>query len=275
MSAPPLLLVVTPTLGRSVYLDQTMASVAALHLSVAHVLATPASQVGRLQGGYPHALVVPDGGHDAGVYGALNSGLRQAPPGWEWFTYLNDDDVFLDGFSDVVRLHLARPEPEPVVYGDVALVDDHGRHLGLTTVERDPRWIPALLQQGISPLMQQGMLFRRDWVERLGGFDVRYRLCADLDFWLRAHAAGASFRYCHQRVARFRVHAGQLSGDTALTRREQADIVGRHYPARLPAGRRHAAVLRYRLCNLLRYLGRTRSLGFRTSYQVLHPQSRA
>lgn len=267
------LLIVTPTLGESAFLEETMASVAALGLPVTHVLSTPLARVAALQERYPSATVVPDAGRSGGIYGALNAALAAAPAGWNWFTYINDDDKLLPGFAGVVRRHLASPDPEPVIYGNVEQIDETGRHIGMVTVERNPRWIPALLQEGISPVMQQGMLFRRDWVSRLGGFDLRYRLCADLDFWLRARATGAKFRYYPVRVAQFRLRNGQLSADTDCTILEQDTIVRRHFPEQLPAWRRHVACWRYRLHNLPRYLHRIRHHGARTSYEMLQPSS--
>jgi hypothetical protein len=269
MKTVPSLLVVTPTLGESAFLEQTMASVALLGLPVQHVLSVPAARVGSLQERYPHATVVPDAGRSGGIYGALNAALTQVPTDWEWFTYINDDDLLLPGFAQVVRWHIDSPNPEPVTYGNVELVDEAGTHIGLVTVERNPGWIPALLQEGISPVMQQGMLFHRDCVTRLGGFDTRYRLCADLDFWLRARGAGERFRYYPVEVAQFRLRRGQLSGNTARTILEQDSIVRRHFPDQLPAWRRHVACWRYRWHNLPRYLDRLRTRGLRTSYQVL------
>lgn len=271
---PPTLLVVTPTLGESAFLEQTVAAVAALRLPVRHFLAVPFPQIERLQARYPDTHVVADAGRDGGIYGALNVALAMASKDWDWFTYINDDDLLLPDFATMVQAHLARADAEPVIYGDVEMIDEAGRRLGLITVERDAAWIPALLQQGISPLMQQGMLFRRDCVARLQGFDSRYRLCADLDFWLRACAAGDRFRYYPYTVGRFRLRAGQLSGNTELTVREQRDIVARHYPNRLPAWRRQFAALRYRFHNLPRYLERfRRARGFPTSYELLEQTS--
>lgn len=263
------ILVVTPTLGSSAWLAETVASVAAQALDVVHVLAAPLPLRAELKRRFPHTHVVPDAGRSGGLYGALNAALAQTPPTWDWFTYINDDDALLPGFREVFRSHIRSVHPEPVVYGDVALVTEAGDVLSRVTTEGNPAWIPALLQQGISPLMQQGMLFRRDTVLHLRGFDLRYRLCADLDFWLRAYAAGDRFRYYPRRVAQFRLRRGQLSGNTAETEREQADIVRRHLPAPVSPLRQRCARWRYRFWNLPRYVARLRTRGWHTSYELL------
>jgi hypothetical protein len=269
MSSPSRLLVVTPTLGRSPFLDRTRRSVAAQPLEISHLFCAPAAKCAELEARYPGVQAVPDAGPAGGIYGALNAALAAAPSSWEWFTYINDDDALLPGFGEMCRRHWRDRDPAPVVYGDVDLIDEAGQGLARITVEPDPARIGPLLQQGISPLMQQGMLFHRRVVDALRAFDVRYRLCADLDFWLRAFAAGYPFRYYPERVAQFRLRAGQLSGSTAVTQREQDEIVRRHLPVRASSGELRRARWHFRWHNLPRYLERIRARGFKRSYALL------
>ncbi|MGH7956238.1 MAG: glycosyltransferase [Opitutaceae bacterium] len=263
------ILVVTPTLGDSPFLDETVQSVSVQSANIVHVIVAPAEKLLSLQARFPNAHVGADQGKTGGIYGALNAGLAAAPGGWDWFTYINDDDALLPGFSAMAAREIDASGPADVAYGDVELIDEEGRRISCVTTERRPGWIPALVQQGISPLIQQGMLFRRALVERLRGFNTRYRLCADLDFWLRAYADSARFRFHRARVARFRLRRGQLSGNTAITEFEQAEIVARHLPCAVSPARKMIARLRYRWCNLPRYVARVRSRGFYTSYELL------
>ena len=145
------ILVVTPTLGTSAWLDETIASVMTQGLDIVHVLAAPVSVQDELKQRFPHARVVPDAGKSGGIYGALNAALAQTPPNWDWFTYINDDDTLLPGFRDVFRGHIRSVAPMPVVYGDVALVTETGGMLSHITTERNPAWIPALLAWWIPP----------------------------------------------------------------------------------------------------------------------------
>jgi hypothetical protein len=268
MNSPPRLLIVTPTLGQSELLDATVASVAALPVPVRHWLSAPATALPDLARRFPQTQVVADAGRAGGIYGALNAALAAAGEDWDWFTYINDDDALLPGFGGLAQRH-CRANAEPVAYGDVALVGADGRAIARITVERNPARIGALLQAGISPLMQQGTLFRRDVVRALKGFDLRYRLCADLDFWLRAYAGGCPFRYYPELVAQFRLRGGQLSADTAATRREQDEIVRRHLPLPIPSWQKTLARWNYRAANLPRYWKRIRARGWHTSYALL------
>jgi GT2 family glycosyltransferase len=271
MNESQCLLVVTPTLGDSPFLDQTVASIEAQPLHIRHVISTPGRRVAELAARYPHALVVPDAGRLGGIYGAINAGIDAANTRfkWDWFTYINDDDALLPGFGHVMLENLRSADPAPVLYGDVELIDEEGARISRITTAENPDWIPALLHQGISPLMQQGMAFRRDVVDRLGGFDLRFRLCADLDFWLRAYAHGDPFRYHPECVAQFRLRNGQLSSDTNVTKFEQDTIVARHLPWRPSYVNRLATRFLYRAYNLPRYVERFRTRGLRTSYALL------
>ncbi len=263
------ILVVTPTLGDSEYLDRSIGAVRELGLKTTHVISCPAGKVTELGQRFPHCLVVPDAGREGAIYGALNAALEHAPKDWDWFTYINDDDELTPGFAQMAAAHFQRPDAEPVTYGNVRVIGADGTPISLITTERTPRYIAPLLQQGISPLNQQGMLFRSDVVRKLTGFDTRYRLCADLDFWLRAYAAGHAFRFYPLEVGKFRIREGQLSGNVALTIREQEEIVGRALPLRSSGLMLRWARWRYRLLNLPRYLERSRVAGWSTSNELL------
>ncbi len=262
-------LIVTPTLADSPFLDATVKSIMDQNFEFIHVMAVPQAKIQGVKARYPHAIVVADAGRAGGIYGALNQALDAAPPGWNWFTYINDDDLLSPDLSAVINQHVAQTSPEPVAYGEVDLIDEQGTFIAGITVERGPDWIPGLLKSGISPLMQQGTLFSRAIVEKVGNFDLRYRLCADLDFWLRCYATGAKFRHYPKRLAQFRIRAGQLSSNTGRTIAEQEDIVARHLPVEISAFKRLCAVVRFRFLNLPKYLFRLRRHGLRSSYKIL------
>lgn len=259
---PPELLIITPTLGISVYLPETMAAVRAVAgARIRHVLVCPADRIAALRETYPDCTVVADAGRAGGIYGAINAGLAAAPDGWDWFTYINDDDLLAPGFSRLLERHCRAENAATVAYGNIMNIDPAGRPMGRMTVEPNPCRMPALLQQGISPAGQQGMLFARPVVQALGGYRLQFRLCADLDFWARAHAAGFRFVHYPWTVGSFRIQPGQLSGDVSLTRRELAEITAECFGAPASPFAQAAARVRYRLYNAPRYLERWRALG--------------
>ena len=269
------LLILTPTLGTSPYLDGTVGSIDKLDWPVDHVLVCPADRTAELAARFPGRRIVPDAGRNGGLYGALNAGLHAAAAlDWDWFTYLNDDDSLTPQFTEMLARHDARGDLARVGYGDVRTVDENGGSLGCMTVESSPRYFPALLQGGISPVGQQGMIFGAPVVRALGGYDLRYSVCADLDFWVRAYALGFAFRYHRLEVGKFRVRRGQISGAVSLLSEQMADITRRHFPAPLSKAAKRFARWRYRCRNLPRYLARLRVVGLARSLDVLQAGGR-
>ncbi|HEX8297283.1 MAG TPA: glycosyltransferase [Chthoniobacteraceae bacterium] len=266
---PQRLLIVTPTLGVSPYLDQTVRGITSLSIPFLHVISCPQPAIAQLAQRFPHARVVADAGREGAIYGAINAALAAAGDEWEWFTYINDDDELGPAFSETVRRHWASHDPEPVVYGEVRVIDESDRTISFLSMESRPEFIPAVLRSGLSPLNQQGMIFRRDLVRELVGFNTQYKICADLDFWARALAAGHGFRHYPVEMGRFRIRRGQISGDIHVTRGEQDEIARRLFPHAGSWLQRTAARLRFRFCNLPRYLARSRTVGWSSSEAIL------
>lgn len=63
---------------------------------------------------------------------------------------------------------------------------------------------------------------RRSLLERLDGFDIQWKICADLDFFLRAKESGAMFRFVDREITDF-----ALGGVSTVRRQETASEVRR------------------------------------------------
>ncbi len=263
------LLVITPTLGRSSFLDEAVASTRLPGVLVQHTICCPADRIAELQNRFPSSRVIADQGRQGGLYGALNVGLAAAREPWDFFTYLNDDDLLGRDFAAMFKRHALPANLNTVAFGHITNIDQLGRKVMQMTVGPKPRDYPALLHTGISPIGQQGMIFGRPVVEAIGFYSMRYKLCGDLDYWCRAMAAGFRFVFYPVEAGKFRVQAGQLSGDTETTRRELAEIAHTHFPEGASAVAKAWAKLVYRFYNASRYLDRFMRSGLKTSYQLL------
>ena len=263
------LLIVTPTLGRSRFLDDTVSCIRQLDARVQHVISCPKDRVELLTDRFPASRVVEDRGREGGIYGAINAGLCAAREPWDFFTYLNDDDLLGRDFGRMLRRHAVSARRDTVAFGCIANIDERGLKLMGMTVGPNPHQYPVLLQLGISPTGQQGMIFGRQVVEAIGSYSTRYKLCGDLDYWCRAMAGGFQFFFYSLEAGQFRVQEGQLSGDTDTTRRELAEIARIHFPKEASRGAKLWAKVIYRLYNSPRYFSRVLKWGFKTSYQLL------
>jgi hypothetical protein len=266
------LLVITPTLGQSAWLDETMASVVRLPVACQHVLVCPAAVRVGLEKRFPSAQGVSEPG--GGMYAAINAGIAAATGDWDAFTYINDDDLLLPGFAAHARA-LERAGARPLIaYGNVKLIDGRGRRLGAIPVSPFPSMNRALYAQRIEPVYQHGTLVTRAALAALRGFDESFRFCGDSEFLARACISGVPFtRSGGSAVAAFRLRTGQLTKNRAAMVAERSAV-----DAKLgligcePGLRRWLARLAFRETNLPIYVERVVRHGF-VSFDELLAQS--
>jgi len=260
------LLIVTPTVGVSPWLAETVAGVATLAVARRHVLVSPETAVQALKARFPHTLVVPEAANGGGMYAAINAGSNVVVD-WDWLTWINDDDCLRPGFGELWRRAQAAPAAADVWYGEVDYVGPEGGKLAAMPVCRRPADVPALLASGLAPFTQQGALISRDLWRRLGGMDASLRIAGDFDFWIRAAASGARFRFVPGTVAAYRMRPGQLSGGVTRARQEEEAVL-RRCDLAVGRARRWMASVRFRAENLPRIIQRAWRTGRLRSRQM-------
>jgi glycosyltransferase involved in cell wall biosynthesis len=202
----------------------------------------------------------------SGMYSAINSGFRNCEG--EWLSYINDDDRLEEGFTAMVKSHCVTGNEAKIAYGRVKMINEYGNSL------YDYPWtgrvadIVALWSAGIMPFTQQGMVFHRSVWDRLGGFDGSYRYSGDLDFWVRAHLAGYTFKSYDLTVASWRIRPGQLSSNKSAVQAETKRALAPIRALRLPCSSRNIAKLRFRFRNFFQYLQRISKIGRLTQASV-------
>jgi glycosyltransferase len=119
---------------------------------------------------------------DAGVYDAMNKGLRIFKG--DVVGFLNSDDTFHDSaaLSDIA----VAMQDNDIVYGDLNMVSDH-RTKRLVRVWRGGSFKPYSFQLGWVP-PHPTFYVRREVAESVGEYDLSYVTTADYDFMLRALA---------------------------------------------------------------------------------------
>lgn len=266
------LLVITPTLGSSAHLEQTLASVAALPVKHTHVLVAPEKALGLLARHAKHCRLLPEPAAGRGMYAAINHALENSGAEWTHFTYINDDDVL---HADRVRHWTAALAADPGIaqacYGSVNMIDEESRPLGRYAVSKWPSLNPLLWRSGKVPCTQHGMVITRAAYERCGGFDASFRYVADMAYLLKLQREGCRFRYTGTCVAGFRIRQGQLSANLAAMA-EETDRVRRMYglPASASWLDRGVGRLLLLLMNPLVYWDHLRRNGWVRREDLLH-----
>jgi glycosyltransferase involved in cell wall biosynthesis len=196
--------IVTVVRNRADTIADAIASVAAQHYAgVAHLVIDGASTDGTLSTIERHrerlSYFVSE--PDAGIYDAMNKGLRAATG--EVVGFLNADDVYADEWvlGDVAEC-FEDPSVD-AVYGDLVYVSGADPRR-IVRYWRSGEYRPGAFRSGWMPA-HPTFFARRAVYERYGGFDLSFRLQADFDLTMRlleVHRIG--FRYLPRVLVRMR-----------------------------------------------------------------------
>lgn len=145
---------------------------------------------------------------DRGIYDAMNKGILKSKN--EILCFLNADDHFLDGTLDAVRRTFESHPESDIVFGNILV---NGRECRPETGIRSFRG---------ARIFHPASFIRRTLFDKIGMYDTDLRICADLDFFLRAKEAGAVFTYLDRPLTVF-----SLGGISTSARNRTAEEVRR------------------------------------------------
>ena len=130
---------------------------------------------------YRHRNLVLSSEPDKGIYDAMNKGLSRATG--EVIGFLNADDFYAD--ADVLARVAKAFEDEPsveVCFGDLVYVSEDNRKV--VRYWKSQPYEKGSFSRGWCPA-HPTFYIRRSALERLGQFDLTYRLAADTEFMMR------------------------------------------------------------------------------------------
>lgn len=152
---------------------------------------------------------------DKGIYDAFNKGWKMAKG--EWIHYLGSDDSLIAEGMDTLIKH---SNDVDVIYGNTILLKREKR-----SFQYSKKNISKILT---GPVMcHQSVIVQRKWIERLGGFDERYRLLADYDLMIRLYQNSAIFKYINEFISNFSI-AGGSHNNRLLANKERYYIMKRN-----------------------------------------------
>ena len=144
----------------------------------------------------------------------------------ELIAMIGDDDLCLPGrIRRQVEIFDRHPETG-VVHGDGIVIDSAGRQTGVwPSAEFTPSALVQSFFRSHNHLVDPSRMVHRRVYETVGGYDDRYPLANDFDFFLRA---GRQFRFRHVPggpLVAIRRHGANTSDESARAR-ELADVEG-------------------------------------------------
>jgi GT2 family glycosyltransferase len=139
---------------------------------------------------------------DEGIADAMNKGIRLAKG--DLIGIIHSDDSYAPGaLGAAADAH--RQEPEAILHGEMIQFD------GCRSRVHKGRPLPRLFFYLDQPVFHPTCFVPRAAYERVGFFDVSYRLAMDYDWLLRAFLAGFRLRCLPQILANFRAGGAAMS----------------------------------------------------------------
>ena len=207
-NAAPRVTVITPSFNQAEYLEEAIRSVVLQdHPNLEDLLLDGGSSDGSVE------IIERDGPWisfwvsepDGGQAEAINTAFRRATG--EFICWLNSDDVLYQGYVSRRVAEFGTREKIDLIYGDIDMGWDSGER---SILHGEPPFFLDMLRTLRVAVPQQGAMWRRSTVEKLGGLDPRWRVVLDREFFLRILHRGAA-EYIPGLCGFFRQHDGAKS----------------------------------------------------------------
>ncbi|HCI05299.1 TPA: hypothetical protein DEX28_00970 [Patescibacteria group bacterium] len=128
---------------------------------------------------------------DQGVYDALNKGFRMARG--EVLTWLDSDNFYAsNSVIEGVAQQFFQDEKLDIVVADTETRFSDGRKSAFNIPPVDLSF-EMLLNQG-NKLVPEGVFFKKALFKKTGGFNVKYKLLADYELWLKMFSLKPKFK---------------------------------------------------------------------------------
>ena len=248
------ILVVTATLGDRNTLKETIGSVRRIGGDkVQHVIICPDEKVVYLKKLYSgdNLIVEPQPDNIRGIYKVLNYAFRKYARDYDYVTFLNDDDYWLPGYSNIIIRALECNDD--LVYGRTIYIDEYGNRICQMTTSRYFKLFLDYWKFGIVMLTQQSVLFKSSLFFKIGGFYEDFKLVSDTKFWIDISLISSlKYNFVNRECAAYRIMKDQLSSNKSLLLKENSEMRALYKSIRTKS---YAGLL-YRLENIMIYVKR-------------------
>jgi glycosyltransferase involved in cell wall biosynthesis len=148
---------------------------------------------------------------NAGAAEARNRGWRESSG--RYILFMDDDDRLHTGALEALLQRAAEVPEAGMIGADHEYMDAEGNVLGTAELWKLGENLDLAALVLCCPFAIGATLVRREWLERVGGFDAGQIAAQDWDLWLRLVQAGCTATWSKSVVCQYRLHPGSLSGD--------------------------------------------------------------
>jgi glycosyltransferase involved in cell wall biosynthesis len=229
--------IVVTTYNHAHYLAQALESVCAQTRPVDAIVVVddgssddPAAVAAR----FPNIRLLAQ--ENRGLAAARNAGLAAIDT--TYVVFLDADDRLEPRAAEAALACFARAPESAFVYGGHRYIDAEGREIGQRFDPPGERPFTQLLRGNFIG-MHGTVMYRRDRLDEIGGFDERLRRCEDYDVYLRLARNHPVAGY-PDLVAAYRLHGDNMSTDHRAMLRTALDVHARYAPPKNDAATRQA-----------------------------------
>jgi glycosyltransferase involved in cell wall biosynthesis len=182
---------------------------------------------------------------NGGVSVARNRGFERASG--SYIAFLDADDAWQPAKLERQRAALGETPDVGLCFAATQFVDDDLQPTVLQPAVHRSDWTEALLLEGnILAGSASSVMARADVIDRSGGFDPSFGLCADWDMWLRM-SVDTGIVTLDEPLVLYRSVPGTMSGDLGVLERETFALLDKFYAS--PAAAAYERVRRRAYAN--------------------------
>jgi glycosyltransferase involved in cell wall biosynthesis len=159
--------------------------------------------------------------HNRGLTATLNELLRLADS--PYIARMDADDVAMPHRLARQAAYLDDHVDVDVVGSWAMDIDERGAERGVRRVPETHDAIAGMMLKA-NPLIHPSVMFRREAIVNIGGYDERFRVAQDYFLWFRCLQHGLRFANIPEPLIRYRVHANHASRRGLKYRRIDAAV---------------------------------------------------
>lgn len=148
--------------------------------------------------------------NNQGLPATRNTGIKAARG--EYIALLDADDYWAPRHLEALVVSQRSANLDLVHSGSILFDSESGQTLELRrpTPRQLARFPQSLYAEGYV-IQPSSVMMRKSALERIGGYDVTFRHCEDLELWFRAAKHGLRFGFSGEDTCHYRKHGGALS----------------------------------------------------------------
>lgn len=231
-SQPPQVTIIIPTYNCSQYLPQAIDSVLNQTYNAYEIIVIDDGSFDNtskiIEPYLPKIRYVYQ--ENQGVSEARNRGLYLARG--ELIAFLDADDIFLPTkLEKQVAIFETHPEIGIVNSGFQIIKDNGDMVMNVERWHEIPELTPEIWVLH-KPVLPSAMMFRKEWFDRVGGFDRRYFSCEDVEITLRMIIAGCRSLWLPEVTVGYRRHQQSATWANSLRQAKNAEEMQNDFFAR-------------------------------------------